>query len=173
MKNWKAYKQTYRTESTLFDYAREGDLRGFANLLSQDAELDINVTNHCGYSALMLAVYNGKKDFCEALLKFGADVNSIDAMDNTVLMGAAYKGDLSIMELLLQFNANITLENKTKMNVRDWAVMFGRIEVLSYLDLHYPSQGSASKMKNIVRFIKLGFILIQSKFKAQLNQTNC
>lgn len=172
MKNWKAYKQTYRTESTLFDYAREGDLRGLANLLSQDTKLDINETNHRGYSALMLAVYNGKKDFCEALLRFGADVNSIDAMNNTILMGAAYKGDVSIVELLLQFNADITLENKTKMNVRDWAIMFGRTEVISYLDMYYPSQGSSSKIKNIVRFIKLGFILIQSKFKAQLNHTN-
>lgn len=165
MKNWKAYKKTYRTESTIFDYARVGDLRGFANLLSANPHLDINAVNDRGYSALMLAVYNGEKDFCEALLRAGADVDSIDSMGNTVLMGAAYKAHVDILTLLLAFGANINLENKTKMNVRDWAVMFGRSEVITYFNDHYPSQISSSKIKNIIRFIKLGFILIQSKFK--------
>jgi ankyrin repeat protein len=172
MKNWKAYKKTYRTESTLFDYARTGDLRGFANLLSSNSQLDINAVNERGYSALMLAVYNGEKDFCEALLRCGADVNSVDTMGNTVLMGAAYKGHVDTLALLLAYGANINLENRTKMNVRDWAVMFGRNEVITFLDEHYPSQISSSKIKNIIRFIKLGFMLVQSKFRGQSNHIN-
>ncbi len=167
MNNWKNYQQTYRTDSDIFDYARTGDLRGFANLLSQHAELDVDAKNNRGYSALMLAVYNGEKDFCEALIRYGADINSTDAMGNTILMGAAYKGDVSLVSLLLQFGADITLENKSKMNIRDWAVMFGRTEVLSFLDDYYPAQQASSRLKNCVRFIKLGFILLQSKFLPQ------
>ena len=134
-------------------------------MLSANAGFDVDAVNHRGYSALMLAVYNGEKDFCEALLRCGADVNSIDGVGNTVLMATAFKGQVGIVELLLQFDADISLKNKTNMNVRDWAQMFGRADVFSYLDKHYPSQAASSKFKYILRFIKLGVILIQSKFK--------
>ena len=67
----------------------------------------------------MLAVYNGEKDFCEALLRCDADVNSIDGVGNTVLMATAFKGQVGIVELLLQFDADISLKNKTNMNVRN------------------------------------------------------
>ncbi|TEW44770.1 ankyrin repeat domain-containing protein [Psychromonas algicola] len=163
--SWQNYKKTFRTEGDLFDFARSGDLRGLANLLSGEESLEIDAVNHRGYSALMLAVYNGEKDFCEALLRCGANVNSVDGVGNTVLMAAAFKGQVGIVELLLQFNADISLKNKTNMNVRDWANMFGRTDVLSYLDSHYPSQIASSKFKNMLRFIKLGILLIQSKFK--------
>ena len=170
MKTWKAYKQTYRIEPTLFDFARIGDLRGFADLLMKDNGLDINATNERGYSALMLAVYNAEKDFCEALLRSGADVNSTDPMGNTVLMGAAYKGDLNIIMLLLDFGADMSLENKTKMKVRDWATMFGRDHVLTFLDQHHPSQKASSRLTNIWRFIKLGLMLMISKLKSVSQQ---
>ncbi|WP_413699429.1 ankyrin repeat domain-containing protein [Psychromonas sp. KJ10-10] len=119
MKNWNDYKKTYRAESDIFDFARTGDLRGFANLLQKNETLDLNATNQKGYSALMLAVYNGERDFCEALLRCGADVHSRDFIGNTVLMGSAYKGDLDIVKLLLQFGANISDTNQTKMTARD------------------------------------------------------
>ena len=163
MKNWKTYKETYRTESTLFDFARTGDFRGFANFIAQATEFDIDAVNHRGYSALMLAVYNGEEDFCEALLRAGANVNSIDTMGNTVLMGAAFKGNVNLVKLLLHYSADIALENKANMNVRDWAVMFGRKSVLSFLDCNYPLQLSSSRIKNVLRFIKLSVILLKQK----------
>ena len=165
--SWQNYKKTFRTEGDLFDFARSGDLRGLANLLSESSSFDVNAVNNRGYSALMLAVYNGEKDFCEALLRCGADVNSIDAVGNSVLMAAAYKGEISIVELLFQFDADIALKNKTNMNVRDWAQMFGRKGVLIYLDKNYPEQAKSSKLKNIIRFIKLGVILIRNKFNSK------
>lgn len=165
MKNWNDYKNTYRTESDLFDFARQGDLRGLANLLAEQPEPDFNAKNNRGYSALMLAVYNSKKDFCEALLRCGADVNSTDSVGNTLLMGAAFKGDLNIIRLLLGFGAEVKLKNKTNMTVRDWALMFKRNEVINYLDSHYPTQEPSSKIKNIFRFIKLSLLLMQTKMK--------
>ncbi|MEI6897399.1 MAG: ankyrin repeat domain-containing protein [Psychromonas sp.] len=165
MKNWKTYKKTYRTEPDIFDFSRTGDLRGLANLLTNPLQLDLDAKNHRGYSPLMLAVYNGNKDFCDALLRCGADVNSTDLVGNSLLMGATFKGDLSIVKLLLQFDANVTLENKTKMTVRDWALMFKRTEILTYLDSHYTSEHSSSKIKNILRFMKLGIILLHTKIR--------
>lgn len=166
MTNWNDYKQTYRTESDIFDFARSGDLRGFANLLTQDPNLDLNAKNLKGYSALMLAVYNDQQDFCETLLRGGADVNSMDNTGNTVLMGSAYKGNLKLLKLLLEFGAITTYENRTKMNVRDWAKMFGRTEIVQYLDATYPNTVNSSKFKSIVKFIKLGFIMMKTKIKS-------
>ncbi|MEI6895771.1 MAG: ankyrin repeat domain-containing protein [Colwellia sp.] len=163
MKNWQDYKKTYRTESDIFDFARCGDLSGLASTLSDSPELDLDAKNHRGYSALMLAVYNGNRDFCEALLRCRANVDSADFVGNTPLMGAAFKGDLKILKLLLRFDANATLKNKSNMTVRDWAAMFKRAEIIEYFDKNYGSTASTSKVKNFFRFIKLGAILLQMK----------
>lgn len=165
MKNWNTYKTTYRTESDLFDCARIGDLRGFAEILSADTPFDLDATNPKGYSPLMLAVYNGEKDFCEALLRSGADVHSKDFIGNTVLMASAFKGNLSILKLLLDFGAISTDTNRTQMNARDWAKMFGRTEIVQYLDSRFPSAEKGSKFKNTLRFIKLGFLMLTKKDK--------
>ncbi len=165
MKKWNDYKKTYREEPNLFDHARCGDLRGLADLLTENHALDLNMTNHSGYSALMLSVYNNEKDFCEALLRCGADANATDSVGNTLLMAAAFKGNLDIFKLLLEFGAEPLVKNKTGMDARDWATMFGRAEIVQYIDESYPSTPS-SRLNNILKFIKLTLVLL--KTKAQL-----
>lgn len=169
MKKWQAYKKTFRTEPDLFDFSRTGDLRGLADTLSSSPNVDVNAKNSRGYSAQMLAVYNGQCDFCEALLRCGADVNSIDSVGNTLLMGAAFKGDLNMIKLLLRFGANITLENKSKMTVRDWAVMFKRTDIVHYLDSQNPIDNPTSKIINVLRFIQLSYFLLKTKIIQRLN----
>ncbi|UGA56578.1 ankyrin repeat domain-containing protein [Vibrio sp. VB16] len=171
MRNWNDYKTTYRSESDIFDFARVGDFRGLVNILSQHTEIDLDAKNNRGYSPLMLAVYNGERDFCEALLRSGADVNSMDFMKNTVLMASAFKGNVEIIKLLLQFGAITTNRNKTNMNVRDWALMFGRTEVVQYLDNTLPTLVSASKIKNFIRFIGLSFLMLKPRIQSK-NRTN-
>lgn len=163
MKSWNTYKKTFRNEPDIFDYARQGDLRGLANLLTDQPNMDFNAKNHRGYSPLMLAVYNGQDDFCEALLRCGADVNSSDNIGNTLLMSAAYKGNLTLLKLLLQYGASVAVENKSKMTVRDWAVMFKRNDIVTYLDKHYTTQNKPSKFHSLMKFIRLALILLKSK----------
>lgn len=175
MKTWKSYKNTYRDEADIFDFARQGDLRGLADMLANgshtaskpDVAFDINRPNSRGYSALMLAVYNGEKDFCEALLRFGADVNSTDFVGNTVLMASAFKGNIDIFTLLLKYGANIRLMNKSHMTVKDWALMFGRKKLLQFIDTHYPENIETSKLKSIYRFLKLGVITFTAKYSKE------
>jgi ankyrin repeat protein len=163
MSTWAEYKATRRSEPDLFDYARTGDLRGLATLLSQDQNLDLNAKNHRGYSALMLAVYNGENVFCEALLRSGADVDSVDYMGNSVLMASGFKGNTHIASLLLDFGADVTLKNKANMNARDWASMFGRDEVVQLLDSRTQTGGRNSRLLSVMRFIKLSVIMLLSK----------
>lgn len=167
MTTWNNYKKTYRTESDIFDFARIGDLRGFANIVSENPNLDLDAKNQKGYSALMLAVYNGEQLFCEALLRGGADVNSRDSIGNTVLMACAFKGNLKLLKLLLHFGAITTYENRTKMNVRDWAKMFKRTEIIQYLDNTFPDVIDTSKFKSIIKFLKLTFIMLKTKMKSK------
>ena len=135
-------------------------------LLSNDPDLDLNAQNHRGYSALMLAVYNGQQDFCEALLRAGADPNSMDLMGNTVLMASAFKGNLEIVKLLLQFGAVTTLKNHANMSVRDWAVMFGRKDVVQFFHQTHSDVDASSRFFNWLRFMKFGFSWLLMKRKA-------
>lgn len=132
-------------------------------LLSNDPDLDLDAKNHRGYSALMLAVYNGQRDFCEALLRAGADPNSMDLMGNTVLMASAFKGNLEMVKLLLQHGAAVTYKNHANMNVRDWAVMFGRTEVVEFFDRGETRLDASSRIRTMLRFIKLSALLLWNK----------
>ena len=171
MKTWKQYAQTYRDQEDIFDFARQGNLRGlvdmFAHNFDSTAQLntDINSRNSRGYSALMLAVYNGEKDFCEALLRLGADVNSTDFVGNTVLMAAAFKGNLNIFKLLLSYGADSKLINQSNMTIKDWASMFGRKDILQFIDENDPENEKTSKLKIIFRFLKLGLLAFKSQHR--------
>ncbi|WOT06854.1 ankyrin repeat domain-containing protein [Shewanella youngdeokensis] len=164
MKNWTTYQKTYRSEPDIYDFARAGDFRGLANIITDTPDFDFNAVNNRGYCALMLAAYNGQHDFCEALLKCGADVNSCDYAGNTVLMAVAYKGDVNTLAMLLSYGADVTLVNKTNMDVRAWAIMFKRTEILAYLDTILPVSTAQSRSRCVMRFIKLwGVMLLNRK----------
>ncbi|MCG9692594.1 ankyrin repeat domain-containing protein [Vibrio sp. Isolate22] len=153
---WSNYKNTYRSNSDIFDCARSGDLPGLVRIISERPEMDLNEKNHRGYSALMLAVYYGEKDFCEALLRCGADVNSTDTKRNTPLMASAFKGQLEIFKLLVKFNASVTSENHAGMTAREWALVFKRAEIVTYIDEILPSVAKQTRQGSIKKILKLG-----------------
>lgn len=163
MRTWKNYKQTF-TEPSIFDFARSGDLAGLADLLHNDPHFELNQKNHKGYSALMLAIYNGQDVFAEALLRGGADPNSKDLVGNTILMGASFKGNIKLIELLISYGADINLENDAGMTAYDWAKTFGRKEVMEFLRARSESDlNETSQVKNYFNFIKLCLKLVLKK----------
>lgn len=157
MKTWTEYKATFPDAPDIFACARAGDLRGLADLLTAIPDLELNVINHRGYSPLMLAVYNGQQDFCEALLRGGADVNSTDSMGNTVLMAAAYKGNREIFELLMRFGADANRVNRSGMTAHDWAIAFGRKDIAALLAARDGSVRPRARWKTWLRLLILPF----------------
>ena len=157
MKTWIEYKATFPDAPDIFACARSGDLRGLANLLQADPQLDLNQKNARGYSALMLAVYHGQADFCEALLRAGVDVNSTDAMENTVLMAAAFKGNKEIIELLIRYGANAERTNRSGMTAHDWAIAFGRKEIAAVLASRAGAPRATPRWKTWLRLLTLPF----------------
>lgn len=110
MRDWKNYKNTFKSAEDIFTLARSGDITKVKEFLAHRPEVDINQKNHKGYSPLMLSVYHGNYEASELLLKNGADANSSDLAGNTILMGAAFKGDGTLIELLIRHGARKDLK---------------------------------------------------------------
>lgn len=155
MRTWKEYKLTYRTEPDLFDLARVGDLRELADYIASHPQVDFDARNHRGYSALMLAVYHGHRDFAEAMLRAGSEVESADSMGNTTLMAAAFKGERGILELLIGFGADPNRHNQAGMDALDWAVTFGRRVSIQYLSGLDHGKRPAPRLISLMRLVRL------------------
>ncbi len=131
MSSWDEYKKTMKLENPLFQYAREGNSIQIQNLLPSIS--DINEKEAKGYSALMLAAYNGHLEASKILIEYGADVNTADNAGSSALMGAAFKGHLEIVKLLLEKRADPFHQNAKRLTALSFALMFGRSEVADIL----------------------------------------
>lgn len=161
MRTWDDYKKTFPAEG-LFDWSRQGDLRSFSELMIDNPGFDLNQKNAKGHSALMLAVYNGQKDFAEALLRCGADANSVDHAGNSILMGACFKGNIPMIKMLLSYGADLKMKNQMNMNAYDWARTFGRKEAQMLFESYgFKKSEGNSLLKN---YLNLFFIGIKRAF---------
>jgi len=150
MRSWDDYKKTMATEMTLWQAAKENDLKQITALVVQGAK--INAKDHRGYSPLMLAVYSGQMEATRLLLSMGADPNSFDCGGNSVLMGASFKGQIEIVEILVESGADPQMTNASGMRAIDFAVTFGRREVEKFLE---QKGGSSSQRSRLGGFIKI------------------
>ncbi len=82
-----------------FNAARFGDNEVLDEFIR--AGYDLNSADDKGYTALILAAYNGHGETVERLLAAGADACAEDKRGNTALLGAIFKGELGIAKRLL------------------------------------------------------------------------
>ena len=151
MRNWKDYKNTFKTSEDLFALARSGNVNQLEVFFDSNREVLINQKNHKGYSPLMISVYNGNYEVSELFLKRGADPNSLDLSGNTILMGAAFKGDAEMIKLLVKRGAKKDLKNNMGLTAEEWASAFGRRQALSIL----KPEANYSKFQNMMNAIKV------------------
>lgn len=81
---------------------------GVFDLLLGWRGIDLNRTNQVGENALMLAVFRGRRDLADKLIKAGADVNKTGW---TPLHYAAATGNNDLVKLLLEHHAYIDAES--------------------------------------------------------------
>lgn len=80
-------------------------------------------------------------------------------------MASAFKGDLNLLKLLLTYGGDIKLKNNSNMTLRDWALMLKRDEVLKHIEnLYGKTEAPFSRIKNLLRFTRLGLQLMRTKF---------
>lgn len=129
MRTWNQYKETMRTDTDIFEWARSGDVQ---RLMAADIG-DLDLKNEKGYSPLMLAAYHGHLQACLILISRGAEVNSLDSAGNSILMGVAFKGHLEIVTMLVKHGADVSYRNPKGQSALEFAQLFGRSEVVKFL----------------------------------------
>ncbi|MEL0660010.1 ankyrin repeat domain-containing protein [Psychromonas arctica] len=111
--------------------ARTGDNEVISEFLN--AGLPIDVKNHKGYTALMIATYNGQKNVVNTLIKEGANVCAQDNRGNTALMAAVFRGEFSIAKTLMSEDCDENQQNKAGQTAVMYASLFGREELRELL----------------------------------------
>ncbi|BBM00953.1 ankyrin repeat domain-containing protein [Microbulbifer sp. GL-2] len=118
-----------------FAAARVGDaevLREFSQ-----AGFPLDLKNSKGYTALMIATYNGNGAAVDYLLQRGADACLEDRRGNTALMAAIFRGEFAIARTLLEQDCDTAQTNKAGHSAADFAKVFGRERVVQLLELQH------------------------------------
>lgn len=126
---------TKDTETRLLDYffaaARINDTEVLKEFI--DAGVPVNVQNHKGYTALMVATYNGQREAFDYLLAAGASPCLQDKRGNTALMAAIFRGELRMAYRLTDAKCDIQQQNLAGQTAEEFARVFGRKEILEKL----------------------------------------
>lgn len=121
-----------RLQELLFAAARRGRDDVFPALLAAGADLES--TDPKGYTALILASYNGQESTTALLLSRGARVDAGDTeRGNTALMGVAFKGYVPIAQRLIDGGADVNTRNFAGQTALMTAAMFNRVEIIDLL----------------------------------------
>ncbi|AEW85391.1 ankyrin repeat domain-containing protein [Flavobacterium columnare NBRC 100251 = ATCC 23463] len=92
--------------------------------------ISVNYQGENGYTAIMIAAYNGQKKAVEFLLSKGADLCIKDKRGNTALMGAIVASEDDIAKYLIN---NEKCDEETNKRTLEYAQRFGRTEIIKFL----------------------------------------
>ncbi len=119
-------EQTARVIALAMDLARAGDTAQLVEFL--DHGLPVDTTDGDGQSLLMMTAYHGNLETVRALVARGANVNLLNAREQSPLAGALFKGEDAVARALVDAGADVDLGTPT---AREAAEMFGRDHLLS------------------------------------------
>ncbi|MEA3121516.1 MAG: uncharacterized protein QOH33_1071 [Paraburkholderia sp.] len=117
-----------------FDAARVGRIDILRALL--DAGYPIDATDSHGYTAVILAAYDGQPAALDFLLSAGANPCLGDRHGNTALMGVLFKGESAIARRLIDTQCPIDQTNNAGETALDFATLFSRTDVVPILVKH-------------------------------------
>nr|WP_051062008.1 ankyrin repeat domain-containing protein [Paraburkholderia kururiensis] len=95
-----------------------------------EAGYPLDATNRSGYTAVILAAYDGQPAALDYLLNAGADPCMGDHNGNTALMGAIFKGESQIAQRLMDTRCAIDATNHAGETPLAFAVLFGRLDLV-------------------------------------------
>lgn len=118
--------------ATYFDAALNGNIEPVQNAIVKG--VDMEARNENGYTALMLASYNGHHHIIKLLLENGAEIDAVDGLNRTALMFASTGPFAPAVDLLIKAGANVNAIDSHE----NWTpVMFaageGQLEVIKLL----------------------------------------
>ncbi|MCU4391236.1 ankyrin repeat domain-containing protein [Acinetobacter courvalinii] len=86
----------------------------------------IDVQDHSGYTALMMASYYGQKEAVNLLIKQGANRCLRDKRGHTALMAAIVKAEWGIAKQLRQVDCDINAAKTGQLTAEQFALQFGQ-----------------------------------------------
>lgn len=139
-----------------FNAARFGDDEVLDEFIQ--AGYDLNTSDEKGYTALILAAYNGHSDTVERLISAGADACAKDKRGNTALMGAIFKGELRIAKRLLATECDPDQRNNAGQTPAMYAALFQRDALLEALRERGADLDASDPLGNKVESLARGEI---------------
>ncbi|MCF7900243.1 ankyrin repeat domain-containing protein [Candidatus Babeliales bacterium] len=109
-------------DSIFLDAAKNGKVQELNRLLRAHPNIDVNAQDSDGYTALMLAAYNGHDDCVTSLLDHpGIKVNAQTKNGYTALMCAAQNGHAFCVTALIRAGASKGIKNRNGNTAYDLA----------------------------------------------------
>jgi uncharacterized protein len=130
---WAADPLQAHYRALYFDAAREGRADLLAGLIKSG--MGVDVRDSSGFTALILAAYDGQPAAVDLLLRNGADPCAADLKGNTALMGVAFKDELDIAERLVA-HCDVNMRNHEGQTAVMMAALFGHADIVRLLAKH-------------------------------------
>lgn len=105
----------------------------FLNTILSISTKNIDVISSKGFSPLMLACLENKKETVESLIKHGCNLNIQNQYLNTALIIAISKSDYEIVKLLIDNNADINIANSDGDTPLIISAKYKKLDSLIYL----------------------------------------
>ncbi|XP_043921544.1 inversin [Protopterus annectens] len=102
-------------------------------MLSLKSDIDINMSDKYGGSALHAAALAGHVSTVKLLLKHGAQVDGTDVMKHTPLFRACEMGHKEVIQTLIEGNARVDLVDQDGHSPLHWAALGGNADVCQIL----------------------------------------
>ncbi|XP_067860997.1 inversin isoform X2 [Heptranchias perlo] len=102
-------------------------------MLSLKSDIDINMADKYGGTALHAAVLSGHVSTVKLLLEFGAQVDAMDVMKHTPLFRACEMGHKKVIQTLIKGGARVDLIDQDGHSPLHWAALGGNADVCQIL----------------------------------------
>ncbi|XP_078093347.1 inversin isoform X2 [Mustelus asterias] len=102
-------------------------------MLRVKSDIDINMADKYGGTALHAAVLSGHVSTVKLLLKYGAQVDAMDVMKHTPLFRACEMGHKEVIQTLIEGGARVDLIDQDGHSPLHWAALGGNADVCQIL----------------------------------------
>ena len=97
--------------NSLILFVEQNNINKVTELINANVNINLNIINDKGYTALMIAIRKNFIDIVKLLINAGADLDIQDNEGDTALMMSARSNLIDIVKLLLDAGANVNIIN--------------------------------------------------------------
>merc|ERR1719233_1607107 len=117
-------------------------------------QVDLNVTNRFGHTALINAAWKDRVDVVKLLLEKGVSLNCRNHDGQTAMDKAAYWGFTEILRLLVASGSTVDVRNNNGETPLQRAAMWGHVDAVNLL---LDAKANRNEFKNQRRYTPLHF----------------